>query len=120
MLRQEGTSFQDVSDIWKPTELLYMAQVRDLLHDMQGRYNEVAAATEEFQTLPRSDRYFKELAEMRMSLREAHFQWKSNQVRFLNAASKFYANFGAMLRFLRWELQRGTFHPSPDKLLKGV
>ncbi len=119
MLRQEGTSFQDVTDIWKPTQLLLMAQVRELLHDMQGRYDEAAGATTELESLPRSDRYFKELAEMRMALREAHFQWKANQVRFLNAASKFYANFGAMLRFLRWELQRGTFTPTPANL-KGV
>ncbi len=120
MLRQEGTDFQDVSDIWKPTQLLLMAQVRELLHDMQGRYDEASAATEEFQTLPRSDRYFKQLTEMRMALREAHFQWKSNQVRFLTAAAKFYGNFGAMLRFLRWELQRGTFNQSPSKMMKGV
>jgi hypothetical protein len=109
MLRQEGTSFQDVSDIWKPTQLLYMAQVRSLLHDMQVKYDEASAASEELQTLPRSDRYIKQLTEMRLSLREANFQWKANQVRFLNAASKFYSNFGTMLRFLRWEGQRGTF-----------
>jgi hypothetical protein len=121
LLRQEGTSFQDVTDIWKPTQLLLMAQVHELLQDMQGRYNEASAATEEFQTLRRSDRYFKQLLEMRLALREAHFQWKANQVRFLTAASKFYSNFGAMLRFLRWELQRGTFNPHrADKMLKGV
>lgn len=119
MLRDEGTAFQDVTDIWKPTELLYMAQVRTLLHDMQDKFNEVSAASEEFQSLPRSDRYFKQLTDMRLALREAHFQWKANQVRFINAASKFYSNFGAMLRFLRWEAQRGTFSPTPDKL-KGV
>ncbi len=120
MLRQEGSHFQDVSDIWKPTELLLMAQVRELLHDMQGRYDEAAAATEEFQTLPRSDLYFRQLTDMRLALREAHFQWKSNQVRFLSAASKFYGNFGAMLRFLRWEFQRGTLNPPPAKSMKGV
>ena len=119
MLQQEGTDFQDVSDIWKPTQLLLMAQVREMLHDMQGRYDEASSASEEFQTLPRSDRYFKQLTEMRMALREAHFQWKSNQMRFLTAASKFYSNFGAMLRYLRWELQRGTFSPMPAKV-KGV
>lgn len=119
MLRQEGTSFQDVSDIWKPTQLLFIAQVRDLLHDMQDKFNEASAATEEFLTLVRSDRYLKQLTDMRLALREAHFQWKANQVRFLNAASKFYSQFGAMLRFLRWEAQRGTFTPTPDKL-KGV
>jgi len=109
MLRQDGTSFQDVSNVWKPTELLFIAQVHKLLHDMQGKYDEASAASEELQTLPRSDRYFKQLLEMRLALREANFQWKSNQVRFLNASSKFYDNFGAMLRFLRWEAQRGTF-----------
>jgi hypothetical protein len=119
MLREEGTHFQDVSDIWKPTQLLYTAQVRGLLNDMQGKFDEASAAGEEFQNLPRSDRYFKQLTEMRLALREAHFQWKANQVRFLSAASKFYSNFGAMLRFLRWEAQRGTFTPTPDHL-KGV
>jgi hypothetical protein len=119
MLRQEGTDFQDVSDIWKPTELLFIAQVRTLLHDMQGKFDEASAASEEFQTLPRSDQFLKQLTAMRLALREAHFQWKANQVRFLNAASKFYSNFGAMLRFLRWEAQRGTFSPTPDKM-KGV
>ncbi len=119
MLRQEGKEFQDVTDIWRPTQLLLMAQVRQLLHDMQGRYDEAIAATEEFTTLEHSDRYFKELSEMRMALREASFQWKANQLRFLQAASKFYQNFGAMLRFLRWEAQRGTF-TQPVQIVKGV
>lgn len=111
LLKQEGKDFQDVTDIWRPTQLLLMAQVRQLLHDMHGKYDQASAATEEFTTLERSDRYFKELAEMRMALREASFQWKANQLRFLQAASKFYQNFGAMLRYLRWEAQRGTFIP---------
>ena len=119
ILRQEGKEFQDVTDIWKPTQLLLLAQVRQLLHDMQARYDEAVSATEEFTSLERSDRYFKELAEMRMALREASFQWKANQLRFLQAASKFYQNFGGMLRYLRWEAQRGTF-TQPLQSVKGV
>ena len=118
LLRQEGTHFQDVTDIWKPTELLYVAQVRELLHDMQGKFDEVSVATEELLSLPRSDRYFTFLTTMRLALREASFQWKANQVRFLTAAGKFYAAFGSILRFLRYEAQRGTFNQSA--IVKGV
>lgn len=120
ILRQEGTHFQDVSDVWRPTELLYIAQVRDLLRDMQGKYDEAAASTEELQSLPRSDRYFTLLQSMRLALREANFQWKANQVRFLNGASRFYASFGTFLRFLRFEAQRGTFNKHPANEVKGV
>ena len=121
MLRQEGWHFQDITDLWRPTQLLFITQVRSMLHDMQARYDEATSATEELQTLVRADRYFKELTAMRLALREANFQWKANQLRFLQAAAKFYDNFGAMLRFLRWEDQRGTFSTTPDKMTaKGV
>lgn len=120
ILRQEGTHFQDVTDIWKPTQLLFVAQVRKLLDDMQGKFNEVSSSSEELQNLPRSDRYFKQLTDMRLALREANFSWKANQVRFINAASRFYSSFAEMLRFLRWEAQAGTFSQPVVKHLKGV
>lgn len=121
LLRQEGTHFQQVQNFWRPTELLLLQQVRRLLRDMQGRYDRVAAAHEELQSLVRADRYIKLLNDMRLALREANFQWKADQLRFLRAASRFYTDLGTILRFLRFEQQRGTFDENrSNEMTKGV
>lgn len=109
ILDSEGTSFQQIEQRWRPTQLLFLQQVRELLGDMQARYEFVAAAHEELVTLRRPDRYIKLLTTMRLSLREASFQWKADQVRFLRAASQFYSDYGAILRALKFEQARGTF-----------
>lgn len=119
ILRQEGTSFQDITDVWRPTQLLFVAQVRGLLQDMQKRYDEAISAHDELVTLPRGAVFVKLLVSMRLSLREANFQWKGNQLRFIQASSRFYSNFGEMLRLLRNEAQRGTFSTPPGGV-KGV
>lgn len=116
ILRQEGTDFQQVENFWRPQELLLVQQVVRLLHDMQGRYNVLAGAHEELQTLIRADRYIRLLKDMRLALREAGFQWKADQLKFIRAAARFYSDYGTVLRFLRFEQQRGTF----SHHLKGV
>jgi hypothetical protein len=121
IIRQEGTHFQQVENFWRPQELLLLQQVRSLLHDMQDRYNHMAAARDELQTLVESDRYIKLLLDMRLALREANFQWKADQLRFLRASSRFYSDYGAILRLLRFEQLRGTFtQPPANEEMKGV
>lgn len=86
---------------------------------MQKRYDEAVSAHDELVTLPRGSVFVKLLVSMRLALREANFQWKGNQLRFIQASSRFYSSFGTMLRLLRNEAQRGTFS-TPLGGVKGV
>jgi hypothetical protein len=109
IVEQEGTHFQSFSELWRPTELLFIQQIRELLHDMQSRYDRLVEATGELETLTYAAKYIKVIQGMRLLLREANFQWKADQLRFLRAASQFYSGYGTVLRFLRFEQARGTF-----------
>lgn len=86
---------------------------------MQARYEHLAAAQEELQTLDRADKYIKFLHRMRLWLREASFKWKADQLAFIQAVSGFYSDYGAVLRYLKFDQARGRF-VADDQPVKGV
>jgi hypothetical protein len=87
--------------------LLYVAQAKALLNDLSQRYKYLSTARDELETLRRADRYIKYLTRMRFFLRQANFTWKSDQLVFLRAVAGFYSDFGAILRLLKEDTDRG-------------
>ncbi len=107
ILEQEGPTFQRIDRRWRPTDLLYLQQVRALLQDMHNRLDALAAAEEELRTLDRSDIYIRALRQMRIYARAAAFTWKGDQLTFIRAVSGFYESYGAVLRLLKNDEARG-------------
>lgn len=107
ILNEEGSEFQSVQNHWRPTHLLFLQQVRALLRDMERRYQRLQAARPEMETLERGPRYIKCLIRMRLWLRQAYYTWKTNQLVFMQAVSGFYSEYGALLRFVKFDQTRG-------------
>ena len=59
--------------------------------------------------LIRAPRYIVLLNRMRLWLRRSYFTWKANQLVFLQATAGFYSEYGQLLRFLKFDQQRGLF-----------
>ena len=106
ILEEEGPDFQVVQNRWRPLHLLFLQQARVLIHDMERRYKTLDEARPELATLARADRYIKVLTMMRLRLRQAFYTWKANQLVFLEATAGFYAEYGQLLRFLKFDQLR--------------
>jgi hypothetical protein len=109
VLKQEGDQFYYIDRTWQPKGLIPDPYRRNLLKDVQGRYNTVAAAEDEFQALDRSYLYIKILRRMRLTIKVAQFAWRSDDLRFLEAVSSFFTDYGTMLRILKEDEARGLF-----------
>lgn len=107
ILDEEGPEFQSVQNRWRPSQLLFLQQVRVLLQDMERRYHKLEAARPEIETLERAPRYIKCLTRMRLWLRQSYYTWKANQLVFLQAVAGFYSEYGSLLRFLKFDQTRG-------------
>ncbi len=107
ILEQEGSSFQRIDRRWRPTDLLYLQQVRALLKDIQNRFDALTAAEEEFRTLERADLYIRALRQMRVYARASAFTWKADQLSFIRSVSGFYESYGTVLRLLKIDEARG-------------
>lgn len=107
ILEQERSQLLSIQNRWRPTDLFYVAQARQVLRDMSQRFQYLSAAKDELETLPRADRYIRHLTRMRFFLRQANYAWKADQLVFLRAAAGFYSDFGAILRLLKEDSDRG-------------
>ncbi len=92
-----------------PQDLVPFHQVQQLLADMGRRYSQISEAWDELSSLDRADRYAKLAQRLRIWLRQARFFWKGDQLTFLRAAAGFYADYGAVLRLLKQDYDRGKF-----------
>jgi hypothetical protein len=98
-----------------------MRQVQLLLKDMESRQDSLELARDEFNTLEKASKYNKYLLRMRIWLREAKFAWRGDQLRFLRAAAGFYADYGAILKLMRFDQLRGKFtEPATTENTTGV
>jgi len=113
ILEQEGSAFKQVHQHWRPTTLILVRQARILIKDMRRRLDYMEKGKDELQMLPRADRYGKYLHRMRISYRDANFQWKADQLSFLNSVDKFYQDYGAVLRLLKFDQAMGRFLDKP-------
>ena len=111
ILTEEGTSFQQIENRWRPTDLLFVRQTRALLEDMSWRYQRLAEAEGELSLLDRASSYLKLLRRMRLWMRKANFTWKSDHLQFLQAVSGFYGDYGALFRLLKTDEARGRLGP---------
>lgn len=109
ILQQEGTDFQRIEQRWRPVRLLYVQQTRALLQDVRERYEQLAAAQAELQSLTKADLLVKLLTRMRMYVRQAGLFWKMDQLAFLRSIAGFYSDLGTVMRILKNEQERGRF-----------
>ncbi len=110
ILEQEhGPDFQSVHHVWRPRHLLYIRQVQVLLKDVERRLTDIELAQDEFKALEQSSRYIKYLQRMRLWVRQAGFVWQTDHLKFIKSVAGFYADYGALLRMLRIDQQRGKF-----------
>lgn len=100
--------------------MLFIQQVRMLLHDMERRYKRLEAARPELETLERAERYIKLLTRMRLWLRQSFYTWKANQLAFLQATAGFYSEYGQLLRFLKFDQARGRLADRGAEQKQGV
>jgi hypothetical protein len=107
LIDREGDAFMQIENRWRPRNLLMGAQVRVLIHDLEHRFEHLSEAEPELDKLDRRDRYIKFLRRMRLDLRTATFTWKADQLRFIQAVTQFYSDYGAILRLLKFDLLRG-------------
>jgi superfamily I DNA/RNA helicase len=120
ILREEGPHFQQVSNRWRPVDLLFFQQEKMLLHDMLRRYRTLEEAGVEIRTLNRADKYITKLTRMRLLLRQAHFAWRGNHLTFLEAVAGFYSEYGAVLWLLKTDQARGALSPGVKDEKEGV
>lgn len=78
---------------------------------MGKRYAQLSEALDELASLDRADRYVKLLRRMRVWYRQANFFWRGDQLTFLRAVAGFYSDYGAILRLLKQDYDRGKFDP---------
>jgi hypothetical protein len=112
IIRQEAGQFQQVTNRWRPTDLLMVQQEKRFLEDMVNRHRHLVAAEDEIRTLNRADKYIRKITRMRLWLRQAHFAWKANHLAFLEAVAGFYTDYGAVLWLLKNDQARGVLSPA--------
>jgi len=94
-------------------------QAKAFLADMGRRYIPLIEARDELASLNRADRYLKLIRRMRIWLRQANFYWKGDQLTFLRAVAGYYSDYGAVLRLLKQDYDRGEFD-THEGLSQGV
>jgi len=92
-----------------PQQLVQLHQAKSFLNDMASRYAQLAEALDELASLDRADRYLKLLRRMRIWFRQANFFWRGDQLTFIRAVAGFYSDYGAILRLLKQDHDRGKF-----------
>lgn len=113
LVQREGTSFERITNQWRPTDLLFELQSKALMKDMARRYASLLQAEGELQMLDRADFYLKLVRKMKLVLRRAYFVRRLNQLAFVEALAEFYSAYGRVLRFLKIDLGRGLLAPEP-------
>lgn len=109
ILDQEGTDFYRIENRWQPKDLIPGPYRQDMLKDVQGKLNQLSAAEDELQLLDRAPLFVGILKNLRVVVRQAQFSWRVDDLKFLQAISEFYSNYGIVLKHLKYEQARGRF-----------
>jgi hypothetical protein len=107
VLKQEGSDFYNTDKKWQPKDLIPDPYRRNLLKDAQGRFKDISQAEREFRTLERAPMYVQILRRMRLTIKDAQFAWRTDDLKFLAAIASFFSDYGTMLRFLKYDEARG-------------
>jgi hypothetical protein len=101
LIEQEGPSFYAITNRWQPKDLIPDPYRRNLLKDVQRRFNWLTEAESELSTLDRAPLYIKVIRRMRLSVRQAQFSWRTDDLKFLKAVTQFFGDYGIILRNLK-------------------
>jgi hypothetical protein len=107
LIQQEGSAFYAITNRWQPKDLIPDPYRRNLLKDVQRRFNMLSEAEHELQTLDRAPMYIRILRRMRLTVKQAQFSWRSDDLRFLKSITQFLSDYGIILRNLKIDQQRG-------------
>jgi hypothetical protein len=107
ILDQESGNFYRVDRRWKPKEIIPSIISQAMLKDAQKKYNLLAQAEDEFQQLERAPAYLRILKRMRLTIRQAQFAWRVDDLKFLESISDFFSDYGTVLQFLKIDQARG-------------
>jgi hypothetical protein len=107
ILEQEGTSFYKVYHRWQPKNLIPDPYRRNLLKDAQARFNSLSEAEEEMRGLKRGQLYLQILYRMRLTIRQAQFAWRTDDLKFLTKIADFFSDYGTVLQNLKIDQARG-------------
>ena len=111
LVDQEAGSFQRINNKWRPQNLFFELQTKELMNDMVQRYSRPKEGENELQTLDRADRLLKLVRKMGLILKRAHFVRRANHLAFGQAVSEFYTAYGEILRYLKIDEARGKLEP---------
>lgn len=114
IIEQEGSDFQRLTNRWRPTDLLFLPQVRIILRDIESRFKRLSEAEPELSQLDRRDIYITLVRRMRLWVRQASFTWKADHLQFIQAIASFYRDYGRVLRLLKFDAQRGRLAGQPS------
>jgi len=112
ILEQEAGAFQRLDRKWRPQNLLPEPYRRSLLKDLQGRYERVFSALDEFASLDRGAIYVKLIHRMRLYVQKAKFSWRFDDLTFFQAVAGFYTDYGTLMRLLATDKARGRLDSS--------
>lgn len=107
VLDREGVFFYRQTRKWRPENLIPDPYRRNLLLDAQARYERLAKAEDELQTLDRAPLYIGILKTMRRTLRRAQFAWRVDDLEFVTAIAEFFTDYGTVLQALKIDQARG-------------
>ena len=109
VLKQEGSHFYRIDRRWQPKDLIPDPYRRSLLKDAQKRYELLVKAEDEFQTLVRAGLYIGILKRMRLTIKDAQFAWRTDDLKFLKAIASIFKDYGTVLHTLKLDEARGRF-----------
>ena len=107
LLEQEGSHFYRIDKRWQPKNLIPDPYRRNLLKDAQGRYEALSQAEDELQTLIRAPLYIGILKRMRLTIKDAQFAWRTDDLKFIRAVASFFKDYGTVLHHLKLDQARG-------------
>jgi hypothetical protein len=110
LVEQEGTDFYRNTFRWQPKNLIPDPYRRRLLKDAQARFSRLEVAEDELQSLVKAPLYIKILRRMRLTVRDAKFAWRTDDLKFLGSIASFFIDYGIVLRNLKIEQARGQFN----------
>lgn len=114
ILEHEGSQFYRLERRWRPKDLIPEPFRRSMLKDVQARFTRLEEAESEFQTLDRATFFLTVLRRMRLTVRDAKFAWRTDDLKFIESISNFYTDYGTILRNLKIEQARGRFNSQPE------
>lgn len=107
ILDQSGGEFYRIDRKWQPRNLIPDPYRRNLLKNAQEKYNQLTIAEDEFRTLERAHLYIQILRRMRLTIKDAQFSWRTDDLKFLASIASFFTDYGTLLRILKEDEARG-------------